>query len=221
MVDTAFLDIEMVGINGLHLAKNLKEIYSKTIIIFVTGYSHYAVDAFALRASGYIMKPVTAQAVLEEMEYLRKTHIHGHLSPDAEKKLRVQTFGNFEVYADGKPLAFKRSKTKELFAYLVSRQGAMCNNNEIAAVLWEDKEDTPGLQSMFRALVADLTHTLKAAGLKDILIKQRGYIGIAKDKISCDLFDFCAGIKVNNYMGEFMTQYRWAEFTNGYLGKVY
>ncbi|MDR2543758.1 MAG: response regulator, partial [Treponema sp.] len=59
-IDVAFLDIEMAGMNGLQIAKSLKEIYGKTCIVFVTGHSHYAADAFALRANGYIMKPVTA-----------------------------------------------------------------------------------------------------------------------------------------------------------------
>ena len=220
-VDIAFLDIEMTGMNGLQLAKSLKDIYGKTYVVFVTGYSQYAVEAFALRASGYLMKPVTANAVSKEVEYLRNTAISKPVKNSAAgKKMRVQTFGNFEVFLNGKPLVFGRSKTKELFAYLVSRQGALCNNNEIVAIIWEDKDDSSTLQSMFRALVADLTRTLNAAGMGDILFKKRGYIGIAKEKISCDLYDFCAGIKVNSYFGEFMTQYSWAEFTNMYLDRI-
>jgi len=228
-VDIAFLDIEMSGMNGLQLAKHLKLIYGKTIIIFVTGYSQYAVEAFAIRASGYLMKPVTAKAVLEEIKYWNHSICKCQMFPNTQqedsnngagRKLRVQTFGNFEVFLDGKPLIFSRSKTKELFAYLVTRKGALCNNNEIVAVIWEDKNDSSTLQSMFRALVADLMQTLDAAGINDIIVKQRGYIGIVPENISCDLYDFCAGIKVNSYIGEFMTQYGWAEFTNMYLDRM-
>ena len=39
-------------------------------------------------------------------------------------RLRVQTFGNFEVFYDGKPVHFRRRRTKELFAYLIDRRGA-------------------------------------------------------------------------------------------------
>ena len=133
------------------------------------------------------------------------------------KKLRVQTFGNFEAFVDGKPLAFTRTKTKELFAYLVSRHGALCKNTEVTAIIWENKEASPTIQSMFRTLVADLTQALKAAGLDDVLVKQRGSIGIRKDKISCDLYDFLDGNKSNSYLGEFMSQYRWAEHMNKFL----
>ncbi|MDR2542048.1 MAG: hypothetical protein LBC80_01150, partial [Treponema sp.] len=201
--------------------KSLKEIYGKTCIVFVTGHSHYAADAFALRANGYIMKPVTAQEVIEEVKYLQNAVISfPSINPDDGKKVFIQTFGNFEIFIDGKPLVFGRAKTKELLAYLVSRQGALCNNNEIVAVIWEDKNDSSSLQSMFRTLVADLMQTLKTANINNILIKQRGAIGIVKEKISCDLYDFCDGIKVNKYFGEFMNQYSWAEFTNMYLDRM-
>ena len=224
-VDIAFLDVEMSGMNGLQLAKQLKEIYKKTYIVFVTGYSQYAIDAFTLRAGGYIMKPVTVKAVSEEIEFFRlsvqEQNLPEPIMPTSKKRLRVQTFGNFDLFVDGKQLSFSRSKTKELFAYLVIRKGAQCNNNEIAAVIWEDKDDTVALQNSFRKLVMDLTQTLCEAGIHDVLIKKRGYLALDPDKISCDFYDFCAGINVNQYMGEFMNQYGWAEFTNSYLDRTY
>ena len=139
-----------------------------------------------------------------------------------DKKVRVQTFGNFEVFVDGKPLNFARSKTKELFAYLVMRRGARCNNNEIVSVLWESKPDSPALQSQYRHLVSDLTKVLKSVSAEDVLIKQRGFLAIVPEKLSCDLYDFCADDNnaANNYMGEFMVQYSWAEFINARLEKM-
>jgi two-component SAPR family response regulator len=211
-IDISFLDIEMGEMNGLQLAKSLKDIYGKTNIIFVTGYSRYALDAFALNASSYLMKPVAVKAVNEAIECLRHP-----VKPTNEKRLHVQTFGNFEVFADNKPVCFSRLKTKELFAYLINRNGALCSNNEIAGVIWEGKDDSSSLKSLFRNLVADLIKSLDAAGCRNIIIKQRGHIGVVVDKISCDLYDFYAGINVNRYMGEFMVQYNWAEFSNAYL----
>ena len=213
-VDAAFLDIEMGSMSGLQLAKRLKEIYGKTNIVFVTGYSEYALEAFSVNASGYILKPVTAEAITRALEQLRYPVV-----PSSDKRLRVQTFGNFEVFLDEKSIHFARSKTKELFAYLVSRRGAKCGNNEIIAALWEDKEDSPALQSQFRHLVSDLAQTFAAANLKDVLIRQRGYLAVAPDEFACDFYDFCDGSAdaVNNYAGEFMAQYSWAEFTNAYL----
>ena len=57
--DVVFTDIEMPGISGLELAVRVKSLCPDTRIVFVTGYSQYAVEAFRLRAHGYVMKPLT------------------------------------------------------------------------------------------------------------------------------------------------------------------
>ena len=215
-VDVAFLDIQMGGMNGLQLAKCLKEIYAKTNIVFSTGYTEYALDAFSMNASGYLMKPITAPAIAEIMEQLRYP-----VAPPPEKRLRVQTFGNFEVFFDEKPLNFSRSKTKELFAYLVMRRGAYCGNNEIIAVIWEDEAVSPALQNHLRQLLLDLRQTLASVGLEDAVIKGRGQLAAVPDKFDCDFYEYCngnAGV-VNKYGGEFMAQYSWAEFANAYLDR--
>ncbi|MCL2662880.1 MAG: hypothetical protein FWE83_06050 [Oscillospiraceae bacterium] len=149
-------------------------------------------------------------------------NLHNSVKTSQEKKVYVQTFGNFEVFVDGRPLRFARTKTKELFAYLVMRRGARCNNNEIVAAIWENKPDSPTLQSQYRHLVSDLTKTLKSVNAEDVLIKQRGSLAIIPEKLSCDLYDFFTADTdaVSNYMGEFMTQYSWAEFINARLDKM-
>ena len=69
--DAAFLDIRMPDMDGMELAEELKHLNPKVNIIFVTGYSEYKANAFDLRASGYIMKPVSAMDVREELRHLR------------------------------------------------------------------------------------------------------------------------------------------------------
>jgi len=216
-VDLAFLDIEMVGMNGLQLAKSLKEINPKTNIIFTTGHPQYALDAYEIHASGYLMKPVSDKVIIEAMDYL----FHPVDLPE-KKRIRVQTFGNFEVFIDGEPLTFSRSKTKEMLAYLILQRGARCSNNEIVAVIWENKPDSTSLQNQYRHLVMDLRKTLRSVDAEDILVKQRGTLSVLPGKFSCDLYDFLAAdvSAVNTYMGEFMSQYSWAEFTNAYLEKM-
>ena len=70
-VDIAFLDVEMKGMNGLELAKQLKDIRGRTNIVFATGFSQYAVDAFSVCASDYILKPVEPEAIRRALERLR------------------------------------------------------------------------------------------------------------------------------------------------------
>ena len=69
-IDVAFLDIQTGGMSGLELALELKRLQPGVHIIFVTGFSQYAVDAFAMHASGYLLKPATEEAVLRELTFL-------------------------------------------------------------------------------------------------------------------------------------------------------
>lgn len=66
--DVAFLDIEMYDMTGLALAKALRERSPETKIVFVTGYAEYALEAFNVRARGYVLKPVTVEKIRAELE---------------------------------------------------------------------------------------------------------------------------------------------------------
>ena len=206
LIDIAFLDIEMPEINGIQLAKKLKKINPKINVIFVTAYDNYALDAYKLHASGYVTKPVNEKKVKDELEGLR---YDVELKPS--KKLQVKCFGNFEVFYNGVPLKFARSKSKELFAYLIDREGAAINVNELNAVLWEDDDH----KSYFRNLVSDITATLKSVGLDDVFIKRHNECFIDIRKVDCDAYEY----KNNNpdairaYRGEYMMQYSWPIFT--------
>ena len=70
-VDVAFLDIELRSGNGIALAKELREINPKINIIFLTSYREYALEAWELDSSGYLLKPLTVERVQHEMSVLR------------------------------------------------------------------------------------------------------------------------------------------------------
>lgn len=208
-VDVAFLDVEMVGMNGVDLAENLKLYHPDINIIFSTGYGHYRDAAFELHASGYLTKPITPEKVRKELDNLRRPVRN-------PRRVRIRAFGNFEVYLDGNPINFKYSKTKEMLAYLVDRKGALCTNGEIMAILFEDDN---GHEAYFRSLRKDLTDVLEMAGCGGILNQQRGRIGIVPEMVECDYFSWCNGMRSlsNAFHGEYMTQYSWSEYTNAML----
>lgn len=209
-IDVAFLDIKMAGMNGLTLAQNLKEIYGKTNILFVTGYQEYALDAYSVGPSGYIMKPAEPEKIALELSRLRDPIETWHTG-----RVRIKCFGNFDVFVDGKPLLFSRAKSKELLAYLVHKQGTAVSNGEIAVVLWEHADNTPSVQSNTRNAISHLLTTLREAGITDIVRKSRNSIAINVEKASCDFYDYLYGRpgSINTYTGEYMGEYSWAEFT--------
>ena len=148
-IDVAFLDVEMAVTSGVQLAQRLTLYQPQINIIFATGFGQYRDSAFDLHASGYLMKPITAEKVRVELAHLRYP-VHG------KKRVQVQTFGNFDVFLDGRPVKFKYSKTKELFAYLVDRKGAMCTVGEMMSVLFEEDQ---GHETYFKSLRRDLLDT--------------------------------------------------------------
>ena len=128
----------------------------------------------------------------------------------------MQTFGNFEVYLDGKPLAFKYRRTKELFAYLIDRVGAMCTVGEIMGILFEDEG---GSEDYFQKLRRDLLSTLEEVKCADAIVHKRGMMGVVVTEVQCDYYDYLTKKKPLHisYFGEYMSQYSFAEHTNAQL----
>ncbi len=210
--DIAFLDIEMYGLSGIDVAKKLKEQNPEINIVFTTAYSNYALDAFDLHASGYLMKPIRRSKLEHELENLRYIS-----SEKNEPVVKIQTFGEFEVYVDDQPVTFKYNKTKELLAFLVDRQGALCKRKAICAVLLGDEYESK--RSYYNNLHADLINTFQNLNCKNVIVNERGSLGINKDAVSCDFYEWLKnkGTERPRFFGEYMNQYDWAETTNAWL----
>lgn len=67
----AVLDIEMGNISGIDVCRELLEINPHTNVVFLTAYPLYAVDAWDTGASGFMLKPLTAEGVREQLKKLR------------------------------------------------------------------------------------------------------------------------------------------------------
>ena len=211
-VDLALLDIDMPDMNGIMLAAEIKNRSPGTAIIFLTGYAQYAVDAFAVRASGYLLKPVTRETLAADVAYAlsgrRKT---------AAVHVLVRTFGLFDVFLDGAPVRFKMAKCKELLAYLVDRQGSSVSRAELSAALWEDRPYDRKQQKQLDVYIRSLRETLADNGIENILEMQRGTLRIIPETFDCDAYRFFSGDSdaVNAYRGEYMSAYPWASITEG------
>jgi len=174
------------------------------------------VASYEVTASDYLLKPITKEAVENAISRLRSP-----VEIKTDKKVRVQTFGNFEIFVDGTPLIFSRSRAKELFAYLVDRKGASVTNTEIAAVLWDEKAYDISLKNQTQTTISEMMKTLRDNGIDDVIIKSWNQISVDKSKIDCDFYDFlnCNPSAVNAYCGEYMANYSWAEMTTAVLNQ--
>ena len=208
-VNVAFLDINMRGMGGLALAEKIVETQSDCKIIFCTGYEEYAIPAFKLHASGYLMKPISAEDVQREIDNVKGIK-------QKEKLIDVKCFGNFEIYSKGERVVFKRSKTKELFAYLVDRKGAGMTAKQICAVLFPDDLDDSKNVAYLRQLVLDLKTTLKSVGAEDVFRHETPCYRVDVSLFKCDYLSYLESGKPEFY-GEYMTQFSWADETCAYL----
>ena len=101
----------------------------------------------------------------------------------------MQTFGEFEVFVNNKPLVWERKTARELMAYLVDKRGAAATTAEIALTLWDDDSKIRSVQT----IISSLRKTLKKAGVTDVLVKSRNRTAVDVSKICCDLYEFIDG----------------------------
>ena len=134
-------------------------------------------------------------------------------------RVRVKTFGSFEVFADGKPLHFYRSRAKEILAYLVDRQGSGISRPEIFSAIYEDEDYDRSHQKQFDVMIRSLRKTLEENGIADIMEMDGGLLRIVPERISCDLYRFFEGDEetIRSYRGEYMSNYTWAMMTEAYM----
>lgn len=213
-VDLALLDVEMPGMTGIELAAVFKRRQPDAAVVFLTAYPKYAVDAFAVRASGYLLKPVTPEALAADVAHAlsgRRKPLEGHVV--------VRTFGAFDVLADGRMVEFKRAKSEEILAFLVDRQGGTATRAEVFAALWEDRAYDRGMQKHLDNCVRALRNTLREYGIEEILETTRGTLRVNPDTFVCDLYRFLEGDRdaVQAYRGEYMSAYSWANMTESLL----
>jgi DNA-binding LytR/AlgR family response regulator len=70
--DLVFLDIEMSEINGIELAKRIREVNKTIMIVFVTGREEYVFEGYEVNAYRYVLKPIEKEIVFSILEYVDK-----------------------------------------------------------------------------------------------------------------------------------------------------
>lgn len=213
-VDIALIDIDMPVMNGITLAARIKQIKPDTAIIFLTAYKDFAYDAIQVHPDGYLLKPVMPEKLEKEIGYAMSVHPRTNLP-----HIEARTFGSFELLADGETVRFKRSKSKELFAYLIDLRGKSASRANIAAVLFEDAPYDHSHQKYLDAIIRSLRDTLREYGIEEILEMERKGLRVVPEKLDCDMFRFYEGDAdaIKAFRGEYMDPYPWANIIEGNL----
>jgi len=120
-----FLDIEMPGMSGLNLAAKIKELEFDGLVVLVTAYEQYALDAFTHNVADYLLKPVNPLRLMDVLKKLKRQHVKA-----AEKSERpsysceVACFGYFQVHGPMGAVTWPTKKTEELLAYFIVHRTA-------------------------------------------------------------------------------------------------
>ncbi len=103
----------------------------------------------------------------------------------------------------------------------MDRKGCSVTTKEACAVLWEDLPYNSARKNYFQTLMVELKNTLKEAGAENILHKSRNSYAVNPQNFDCDYYRFLQGdiTAINQYHGDYLICYSWAEFTIGRIEK--
>ncbi|MBB6729835.1 response regulator [Cohnella zeiphila] len=177
--EAAFLDVEMPKMGGIELADKLKEIDEELQVVFTTAYPGYAVDAFRVNASDYLLKPVAPEDLDRVIPRLLKNRrMHAAIRPAAiDGGPAVRCLGSFETRGpDGSLLDWPTRKTEELFAYFLAYPNRLTDKWRLADLLWPEAEEGRTLHNLHNTIYR-LKKTLKEAGIAiDLTHTNEGYL---------------------------------------------
>jgi len=88
--DLLLLDIQMPGMSGMQVAETLLRLESAPLIIFVTGFSEYAVAAFEANALDYLLKPVTSERLALSLNRARTRLTDRQLRLEAQRQVQAE-----------------------------------------------------------------------------------------------------------------------------------
>ena len=146
---------------------------------------------------------------------------------NVSSRVYIRTFGYFDVFVDGKPIAFRNKKSKELLALLVDRRGGFVSSSEAINFLWEDEPANKTTLSRYRKVALRLKNFLEEYGIENIIETVDGKRRIVPEAVRCDFYDYLADSDGNarTFNGSYILNYSWAETTLGELlimsGKIF
>jgi len=183
-VDAVFLDVNMPGINGIDLAGQILELKPDIIIVFVTAYDQYAVDAFELNALDYIVKPIELERLKRTIDRIRLQKRTSLETLATNRKLYIQLCGELKMgksMSELKHVTWRTAKAQELFLYLLQNRGRLVRKSTLIELLWMDFELKKAYSQLYTAIY-HIRRTLRAFGTHfEIKSTMDGYILYVND----------------------------------------
>lgn len=168
-IDVVFLDMEMIDVHGLHIAERLLAKYPSLQIIFVTAHTEFAVDAFDIEATGYLLKPVRENRLVRALTKVQQMVTSRQESPADKKTINMHAYvlGSFRlVDVQNEIVKWRTRKVQELFLYLWFHRSKPLLNPAILEELWPDIEVEKASSNLHTAIY-QLRKLLKENGYEN------------------------------------------------------
>ncbi|MFR1051994.1 MAG: zinc-ribbon domain-containing protein [Lachnospirales bacterium] len=204
-VELAFLNISTSSAGGIMLAKELRKIRDKMLIVFTSESSRWLSDANGAGGDYFLIKPYSREKLELAMERIRL------LARRLRKELYIQTFGDFQVFRGDKLIPL-RGKTKEILALLVTRRGKEITNREIYSTLWPGREYSNRAMSVYYNAFGRLSRDLRKEGCENLIFSTTQGKHVNTELFDCDYYIWkdTPPSEREEVEEPFLSQYAWA-----------
>ncbi len=190
--DVVFLDIDMPHMNGIELGIKIQALRAGIIIVFVTAYSEYSLEAFNAYPLDYILKPIDEERFRQTIEHVIEQHKLRQKVSNNRQDIFIRCFGRLEITKNGQTkesMKLTNKKLKELLAYLIHRFGKPVTRKELLQLLFDGVEDKKTVNYL-HVTVYNIRNMLESFGIdrSQVLIKENYTLEIAPE--ICDYVDF-------------------------------
>ncbi|HZG79366.1 MAG TPA: response regulator [Brevibacillus sp.] len=180
--DVVFLDIQMPEIDGLQLGEQVQAAFPHILMVFVTAFDRFALQAFDLYALDYLLKPVLPERLQQSVQRLREKMESRQDRQIVSRETKICCFQQIRIQLPGKEpesLRWGSAKALELFAYLLHHRNQVIDNQHLIELLWPDYEESRAAQQLFTAIY-HIRQTLQSNGMGTVTIRSgecgRGYM---------------------------------------------
>jgi two-component system, LytTR family, response regulator len=197
--DLVFLDIQMPGMTGFEVLRNVPPEFERPHIVFVTGFDQHALAAFEADAVAYLLKPVQQERLVHTVERIERLHqaaqmedvdrVTAALAPPMRQVvvrhanrfllLRPADIVFFQI-DHGITRAFTASESYSVNFQLAELETALPDNEFFRASraalinLYRIKEVRPFLKSTFLVVMDNAAHTeIQVGERRAKLLRQR------------------------------------------------
>ncbi|KQO14695.1 response regulator [Paenibacillus sp. Leaf72] len=193
-VDAVFLDNQMPGMKGTEAARIVRSMFPHMPIVFTTAYAEYAVEAFEIQSTDYLLKPFTIERLQNAVARIKQSLSESVFQARQRASMTptVKCLGGFQLVLPGdmnKGLTWKTKKERELCAFLIHYAGKTVNTASIIEAIWPGYDLNKAKTYLYTCL-SYLRKSLAEHHIPIHIMKADQGFGAALDGVTVDVMEF-------------------------------